>query len=78
MTQKVKTGIKRNWFQILFGYKYVANLRTKEIHSVDSGCKCLKDFARHNQKYLKRSEMVNYLANGYNGCRWCMSEIDKG
>jgi hypothetical protein len=77
-TKKVKTGIKRNWFQILFGYDYVANLRTKEIHKVDSGCKCFKDFARHNQKYLTRNGMLRYMAKGYNGCRWCMTEFDKG
>ncbi len=79
-TKKIKTGIKRNWFQILFGYDYVANIRTKEIHKVDSGCRCLKDFARHNQKFLTRKEAMKILKgdHGFNGCRWCMKEFDLG
>lgn len=79
-TKKAKTGINRNWFQIFWGYDYVANLRTKEIHKVDSGCRCLKDFARHNQQFLTRKQALKKLKgkSEFNGCRWCMKEFDKG
>lgn len=74
--KKIRKGVRRNWWQILLGLDYVANIRTKEIHRVESNCKCFKDFMKHNQKFVSEKSMHRLLQKGYNGCRHCMPECN--
>ena len=72
----------KEFFLRLFGYKYLLNLNTLEIHSLKLKTKaCRIDMmADHNKKYLT-AKQKNKLLEGntlHNGCKYCMSEIDEG
>ena len=70
--------IKRNYFLEFFGYRYYANHNTKEIHRIDSSdVRCRFSLMTHKERITKR-KLKKLLANGYNGCRWCMKEYDLG
>lgn len=57
-----------------FGFKYIVNNHTNEIHVVSNmKTNCHLDLMT-NATYVKSSEEL--LKNGYNGCRWCYSETD--
>jgi len=65
----------------LFGYGYVVNHRSREIHKLSdksSNCK-LELIADHNREYISKSRALKLINKmGYNGCRWCWDEQDKG
>ena len=65
----------------LFGFGYVVNHRSREIHKLSektSNCK-LDLVAKHNREYVSRSRALVLIAKmGYNGCRWCWSARDQG
>jgi hypothetical protein len=62
----------------LFGYKYLLNLRSKEIHKLDSvGDNCLINLmSKKNKKFIGERKVAGYINNGYNGCRWCFKIAD--
>ena len=76
----MKTTLKEKAL-MLFGYKYVANTSTKEIHRLTNPkCHATEHLAKHNRKYLTEKQCLDYLlyTTGYNGCRFCLSEYDNG
>lgn len=66
--------------QMLFGNYYLVNKHTKEIHDLrkkSANCR-IPLLAKHNKWYVGEKKMRGLLYNGFNGCRWCMKEYDKG
>jgi hypothetical protein len=58
----------------LFGFKYVINRNTSEIHKLSNiKTNCHVELMT-NKMMIKNSE--EWLKNGYNGCRWCYNEAD--
>jgi len=66
---------------IIFGFGYVVNHNTKEIHDLSSKkthCQ-LHLMSRKNKMYVslrKALRLVN--SDEYNGCYWCWNEKDNG
>lgn len=57
---------------------YVINEKTKEIHnSLNIHKNCQLPLIT-NKKYITKSQYKDYLRNGYDGCRWCNKEENKG
>ena len=55
---------------------YRVNLRSKEIHRLDSDkLQCNLDLIK-NYRDIPESELGFYIGNGFNGCRYCMKEVD--
>lgn len=71
--------MKTIWFimNILFGRRFLANVRSKEIHDmVESHRNCFL-FDIVDYKLVSRRKAMKMMKNeGYNGCRWCMMEYD--
>lgn len=71
----------KEFFLRLFGYKYVVNHRSKEIHDLtkeQKNCK-LDLMAEDNKQYItkkKRDKLFN-AEEPYNGCKWCLTEFNK-
>jgi hypothetical protein len=63
-------------FLRLLGYKYVANLRSKEIHRLDTEFKQCNIPLIRRKKYLREKDLTLWLHAGYNGCRFCMKAVD--
>lgn len=65
----------------LFGYRYLANRNTKEIHNLrylHHNCHT-KLISRKSRMYLTTKEKDELITSTeYNGCRWCMKKVDKG
>ena len=73
-----------SWMQaameFLFGVKYThfVNYGTKEIHVLeDSDSKCRLNMVEHGD-YITKKKALKLLNKGYNGCRYCWKEKDKG
>jgi len=66
-------------FLIFFGY--LVNHRSKEIHRINEkhkNCK-LHLISDHNSEYVTHRRALKLIKNcGYNGCRWCWEDADKG
>ena len=59
----------------LFGYRYVANMRSYEIHILNSTHpNCHLDLIA-NKRYLTKRGMRKYINQGFDGCRWCMKHL---
>ena len=55
---------------------YRVNLRSKEIHRLDSPhSQCNLDLIK-NYRDIPEDELGFYLGNGFNGCRYCAKEVD--
>jgi hypothetical protein len=68
----------KKFFRKLFGYNYLINLRTMEIHSLKNeqpNCK-IHLIAKHNKEYITKKRMKRLLDDSslYDGCRWCMKD----
>jgi hypothetical protein len=63
-------------FLRLFGYRYVANLRSKEIHRTDTGFSQCNIPLIRAKKYLREKDLGMWERAGYNGYRFCMKELD--
>lgn len=60
----------------LFGYTYVVNFNTLEIHNLKNKHKnCKIDFMT-NKKLITKKQLMSYLDNGFNGCKWCFKEFN--
>lgn len=62
----------------LFGYRYLLNLRSKEIHQLNNTTdNCLINLmSKNNKKFIGKRKLNKYLDQGYNGCRWCFASKD--
>ena len=70
--------IKRNLFIEFFGWRYIVNHNTKEIHRADStDSRCRFHLMTKCERITKR-KLKKLLERGYNGCRWCLQEYDLG
>lgn len=68
------------WLMILFGYRYLVNTHTREVHDLKketSMCR-INLMSRSNKVYVTRKQLINMknLRDKVNGCRWCMSSTD--
>lgn len=73
-------NMKKLWNKImkLFGFKYLVNLKTNEIHDLSvPHVNCKTDMIRY-KKYINEKELTKLLNDGYNGCRFCMKNYDRG
>jgi hypothetical protein len=64
------------FFMRLIGYKYVANLNSKEIHRINSKYSQCHLTEIKDRKYLREKQIPLWVQYGYNGCRFCFKEID--
>ena len=68
-----------NWLRFLFGYVYLVNTHTREVHNLrrERGNCRIDLISPKNQKFVKRARAEKLIAGGnFNGCRWCMGESD--
>lgn len=68
----------RRWLRELFGFTYLVNLNTKEIHNLDcDNRKCrLKMITK--KRYVTKKTMLKMCASeGYNGCSKCNKQLDR-
>jgi hypothetical protein len=68
-----------NWINELFGYTYLVNLNTGEIHNLKAGHKnCHTELIPVEHRRLRTRKQVARLMGraGFNGCRWCMAKFD--
>jgi len=66
---------------IVFGFGYLVNHKTKEIHRInDKHHNCQLDLiSKKTSEYVTRRTAKRLIkTRGYNGCRWCWDEQDKG
>ncbi|MDR1339020.1 MAG: hypothetical protein LBK58_03070 [Prevotellaceae bacterium] len=63
-------------FLRLLGYRYVANLRSKEIHRLDTDYKQCNIPLIRAKKYLRKKDLGMWERAGYNGCRFCLPFMD--
>ena len=67
------------WLNELFGYVYLVNLHSGEIHNLRNehrNCKLGFISLDHRRYVTKRKAMKLIASGGFNGCRWCMGEKD--
>lgn len=60
----------------LFGYTYLVNLNTKEIHNLNNVHENCKIDLIANKKMITEKQIQSYFNKGYNGCRWCYKEFN--
>jgi len=68
-------------FLIFLGFGYLVNHRSKEIHQLNEKHKNCKIhlITKHNREYVSRRKALRLIKeDGYNGCRWCWDDADKG
>lgn len=63
--------------KMLFGYSYVVNLNTWEIHNLKNTHENCKIELIVHKKMITKKQLHTYLDDGYNGCRWCLKEYNK-
>ena len=68
-----------NWINKLFGYVYLVNLHSGEIHNMLKEHKnCRIPFIKldHRRIVTKKKALKMIATSRFNGCRWCMGEKD--
>lgn len=68
-------------FLIFFGFGYMVNHRSKEVHRMSMKHKnCQLDtISKNHSEYVTKSTAKRLIKKfGYNGCRWCWPVADKG
>jgi len=74
MQNKVK-----EFFRELFGYKYILNERSREVHNPDhEHVNCHLDMISHKRYITKRRFNKLYKAGRVDGCRYCIPSKDNG
>ena len=71
-------SFKKNVLKLL-GLKYLFNNHTHEVHDITKeheNCR-LDKIASHNMFYGTKNDYKG-ISEFYNGCRYCMKEMDKG
>ena len=73
----MKKTFEEWWFKF-WGFGYLVNHNKKEIHRLKyKHVNCLTAVMT-NKEYVNEAKASELLAEGYNGCRWCWAEKDKG
>jgi len=69
--------LKQSFF-LFFGWRYLANTKSKEIHDLKkSHQNChLELISKKNSLYITERKK-NLLLQSYDGCRWCMKKDSK-
>jgi len=73
-----------NWYQafleIVFGveFRYYVNHGTKEIHDLNSDNSFCRLSMITNGSYSTKRKADKLMRQGYNGCRLCLKNEDKG
>jgi hypothetical protein len=63
----------------IFGFTYLVNLRSGEIHNLKNKHKnChINLIPTLHRWYVRKSKAIKLIQSGcYNGCRWCMGDLD--
>ncbi|HAQ19618.1 MAG TPA: hypothetical protein DCR40_10365 [Prolixibacteraceae bacterium] len=71
----------KEFLLIIFGFGYLVNHRSKEIHRVTEkhrNCHLNHISGKTSEHITKRKALKLIKNNGYNGCRWCWPEADAG
>ena len=68
------------FIMIFFGFPYLINVNTKEIHDLRRKTKqCLiPAMKRKNMAFASTKAVYYYLTNGYNGCKYCLPKLNTG
>ncbi len=73
---------KHQWIRRLLGLTYIYNKRSNEIHNTTNAKRqCQQDkISKKNRKYItyRQAKKLMKKESKINGCRYCMSEFDKG
>jgi hypothetical protein len=67
------------WFKVFFGYRYLVNMHTGEVHNLRNPHKNCQTFliGKDHKKYVTLAKAKKMIATGkFNGCRWCMGAWD--
>lgn len=68
-----------NFLRNLFGYTYVVNLGSKEIHDLNkSDSKCRIGMITKKSYVTKRKMLKMCNSKEYNGCSKCNKQLDRG
>jgi hypothetical protein len=61
-----------------FGFRYLVNKRTKEIHRLNSQKEqcAFRYMTWRNKKVIHQLRLKKHLQNGHNGCRYCLKQYD--
>lgn len=66
--------MKINKFKKFFGYKYIANHNSKEIHRIEDITKYCHISLMKNATQETRRKAIKLLHNGYDGCKHCYKD----
>ena len=68
------------WY-IFWGYGYLVNYNTKEIHRINNkhhNCK-IETMSKKTSEHVTRRQAIKLIKkHGFNGCRWCWKNADLG
>ena len=75
----------KEWILAIFGYTYLLNINTGEVHNLKNktvSCR-VHLMSKQNKKYLTRKQFKKIMGTTINkklinGCRWCMTKYDLG
>ena len=74
----MKLTFTEKWM-MFWGLTYLVNLNTKEIHRLSNKKeRCWLHLMCHKRYVTRRKALRLILKKGYNGCRYCFKEFDKG
>lgn len=60
---------------MFFGYKYLVNNNTREIHNLQNPHhNCHIDLISKKNRFYVTKRRMNNLLSSYDGCRWCMKD----
>lgn len=62
----------------ILGYRYIVNLNTWEIHDLKNTHENCKLNLMTNKKMITKKQLNAYLEDGFDGCKWCLKEYNKG
>jgi len=72
---------KLSWLtklRIFFGYSYLVNTNTKEIHDLKTPHhNCHTELISKKNRFYATKKDVDDLSSFYDACRWCMKEQSK-
>lgn len=71
--------LKEVWM-MFWGLGYRVNHSKKEIHKLEDKHKncCHEAMSEKTSEYITARKAKKLLKKGYNGCRWCWEDADKG
>ena len=64
--------------RMFFGYRYIANKKTKEVHYIPNVKKSCGVHLMTNGKRLTRRGFYRHISKGYDGCVHCLRGYNKG